>query len=88
MELVVLEAMAGGLRGHGLGPLGQPHQSKFYYLAPPQKIHGTAREHQEPSGAKLKNRTDHRNRKPSLKVTSGALTGSLSKQFHFRDMRP
>ncbi len=67
-ELGAQEAMADGLRGLGLGPLG-PAPTAGTLLPPPKKIPGVVRGYQEPSGAKQtgqdRNRTTHRNRKPS-----------------------
>ncbi len=66
-ELGALEAMAGRLRGLGLGPLGPAPTAGT--LSTPPKFPGEVRGYQEPSGAKQtgqdRDRTTHRNRKPS-----------------------
>ncbi len=62
------EAMADGLRGLGLGPLG-PAPTAGTLSTPPKNSPGEVRGYQEPSGAKQtgqdRDRTTHRNRKPS-----------------------
>ncbi len=67
-ELGAQEAMAGRLRGLGLGPLG-PAPTAGTLSTPQKNFPGEVRGYQEPSGAKQtgqdRDRTTHRNRKPS-----------------------
>ncbi len=67
-ELGAQEAMAGHLRGLGLGPLG-PAPTARTLSTPKKNFPGVFRGYQEPSGAKQtgqdRDRTTHRNRKPS-----------------------